>query len=176
MLRLRKKNSQLQQPEKNASFYIKMFHLLFLNTVFIQGFSKGKFSQTGLIPGKLELQTHWLLMLRNYPDHHLFHSAFEPLLAYTLNLEILTQKVTFPNHSLNPASMSASTLIFHTFSCYNHNISLKFFMMSSSCLLITKGWHRRGNRRHGNPPCCTNIAWEDTGTARSLFAQSKKKT
>lgn len=36
---------------------IKMFHLLLLNTVFIQGFSKGKFSQTGLIPGKLELQT-----------------------------------------------------------------------------------------------------------------------
>lgn len=76
--------------KKNVSFYIKMFQLLLLNTVFIQGFSKGKFSQTGLIPGKLELQTLRLLMFRNFPDHHLFHSSFEPLLASTLNLEILT--------------------------------------------------------------------------------------
>lgn len=116
-----------------------MFHLLLLNTVFIQGFSKGKFFQTGLIPGKLDLQTHQLLMLRNFPDHHLFHSSFEPLLASSLTLEILTQKINFPKHSLNPASISSPNLILHTFSCYNHNILLKLFMMSSTCLLTTKG-------------------------------------
>lgn len=149
-----------------------MFHLLLLNTVFIQGFSKGKFSQTGLIPGKLDLQTHQLLMFRNFPDYHLFHSSFEPLLTSSLTLKILTQKVNFPNHSLNPASISSSNLIFHTFSCYIHNILLKLFLMSSTCLPATNGWHRRRNRRYGNPPCYTNIAWEDTGTAKSLFAQS----
>lgn len=147
---------------------MKMFHLLLLNTVFIQGFSKGKFSQTG----KLDLQTNQLLMFRNFPDHHFFHSSFEPLLASSLILKILTQKVSFPNHSHNPEPISPSNLIFHTFSCYFHNILLKLFVMSSTCLLTTNGWHRRGNRRYGNPPYYTNIVWEDTGTEKSVFAQS----
>lgn len=52
-----------------------MFHLLLSNIAFIQDFSKGKFSHTGLIPGKLDPQTHRLLTFKNFPDHHLFPSS-----------------------------------------------------------------------------------------------------
>lgn len=51
-----------------------MFHLLLLNTAFIQDFSKGNFSHTGLIPGKLDPQTH-RLTFKNFPHHHLFHTS-----------------------------------------------------------------------------------------------------